>query len=178
MKNALLLNADWSPLNFITGFRALNLLFKCRAEIISMGDRYSTWDEKVTTASRSYELPATLRLVHRVNRRYTAPRFRKKVLFNRDNWQCQYCDVKLDRCNITIDHVIPRSRGGETSWRNCVTSCKKCNYKKGSRMLSEIDMKLIRLPVEPKVVHFWEYQGRSHWHPDWSHFFNRSDDRY
>ena len=175
MKNVLLLNADWMPLNFITGVRALNLLLKGRAEMISTGDHYSLWDEKYTTPTRSYELPATLRLVNRVSRSYTAPRFRKKVLFNRDDWQCQYCDAKLDRYSITIDHVTPRSRGGETTWRNCVACCKRCNYKKGSRTLAEVGMKLSKIPAEPKVTHFWEYQGVTQWHPDWSLFFNGND---
>lgn len=175
MKNVLLLNADWTPLNFIPGTRALNLVFKGRAEVISTGDRYSFWEDKITTPNQTYELPATLRLLSRVRRKYTMPRFRKKVLFNRDNWQCQYCAAKLDYYNITIDHVIPRSRGGQTTWRNCVACCKKCNYKKGSRLLSEIGMQLSKTPLEPKVMHFWEYRGIAQWHPDWTLFFNDVD---
>jgi 5-methylcytosine-specific restriction endonuclease McrA len=110
-------------------------------------------------------------LLERVNRRYTAPRFRKWVLFNRDDWQCQYCGVDLDPKTITIDHVVPRSRGGGTSWKNCVSSCKKCNWKKGSQLLSETGMQLKKKPAEPSVVHFWVPETRVAWHPDWSTFF-------
>lgn len=174
MKRTLLLNSDWSPLNFVSGFRALNLLNRGRAEVIFLDERPSLWDEKVSTPTTAYDLPATLRLVERVNKRYNAsPRFRKWALFNRDNWQCQYCSIQLEWSTITIDHVTPSSRGGTTSWRNCVASCKKCNMKKGSRLPTEAGMQLNRLPVEPKLIHFWEVR-RNSWHPDW-HFFFASD---
>lgn len=166
----LLLNSDWSPLNFVSPVRALNLLLKGRAEVISMGERPSLWNEKLCSPSRSYEMPATLRLLERVNRKISTPRFRKWVLFNRDGWQCQYCGVKLEWNNITIDHVTPRSRGGPTTWKNCVASCKKCNWRKGSRTPSEVGMPLRRPPADPKVIHYWEFGSPSSWHPDWTPF--------
>ena len=171
MKKVLLLNSDWSPLNFVSGIRALNLLLKGRVEVISSGDKPSIWDESFNTPNKSFQLPATVRLLERVSRRYTAPRFKKRVLFNRDNWQCQYCNVKLDWTSITIDHVIPRSRGGATSWKNCVAACRRCNMKKGSRMLSETGMQLRKNPSEPKVTHYWEFSQHSNWHADWDTFF-------
>ena len=171
MRRTLLLNADWTPLNFVSPFRAMNLLFKGRAEVINMGGGQSTWKEFLRSPSTSFEIPATLRLVERVNRKYTAPRFRKWVLFNRDEWQCQYCGVKLSGHEVTIDHVTPRARGGPTSWRNCVTSCKRCNWKKGSRLPSEAGMPLRKNPSEPKIIHFWELGHPSNWHPDWTTFF-------
>lgn len=172
MKRVLLLNADWSPLNFVSGVRALNLLFKGRAEPICMGEKPSFWDEPLTTTNKSYSVPTTVRLLERVNRRYTAPRFKKRVLFNRDNWQCQYCFTKLDWSSITIDHVVPRCRGGITSWKNCVASCRRCNAKKGPNLLSELGMKLKKNPAEPKVTHFWEISKTSNWHTDWDSFFS------
>jgi 5-methylcytosine-specific restriction endonuclease McrA len=167
----LLLNSDWTPLNFVSCVRAIKLLIKGRAEVINLGDRLSLWNFKLTTTTSSYDVPATLRLVERVHRKYMPPRFRKTTLFNRDAWQCQYCGVSLDRSSITIDHVIPRSRGGVTSWRNCVASCERCNIRKGSRTLSETGMKLRKNPVEPNPMHFWE-SGRSVWHDDWFFFFS------
>lgn len=178
MKKTLLLNSDWSPLNFVSPFRALNLLLCGRAELISMDDRPSCWDEKINSVSMSYEMPATLRLLQRVNRQYNAPRFRKKVLFNRDNWQCQYCGVRLDWSSVTIDHVKPKSKGGITSWKNCVAACKRCNIKKGCKSPSEVGMTLRNTPNDPKIIHFWEWDFTSHnngslsWHPDWLLFFN------
>jgi len=171
MKKVLLLNSDWMPLNFVSGIRALNLLFKGRAEVISTGENPSFWDDQLTTSTKSYAVPVTVRLLERVNRRYSAPRFRKRVLFNRDNWQCQYCFAKLDWVSITVDHVVPRCKGGTTSWKNCVASCKRCNSQKGHRSLSETGMSLKKNPTEPKVAHFWENSKTLNWHNDWDNFF-------
>jgi 5-methylcytosine-specific restriction endonuclease McrA len=170
MRRTLLLNNDWSPLNFVSDVRALSLLNRGRAEIISSSEGLSVWDEKIVSPSREFIVPATLRLLSRVHRRWTAPRFRKNVLFNRDNWQCQYCGTSLDWHTITIDHVTPRCRGGATSWKNCVASCKRCNAKKGARTLQETGMKLSKKPAEPKVTHYWEVRGATQWHPDWDVF--------
>jgi len=170
VKRTLLLNNDWSPLNFVSDVRALSLVVRGRAEVITVTDSPSTWDEKIRTPSRDFEVPATIRLLSRVQRRWSAPRFRKKVLFNRDGWQCQYCCTNLDWHTITIDHVVPRSRGGATSWKNCVASCRKCNAKKGSKMLQDAGMRLVKIPSEPKVTHYWEVKGTSLWHPDWNSF--------
>lgn len=177
MKKTLLLNADWSPLNFVSPFRALHLLMCGRAELISFDDRQSCWDEKINSVSVSFQMPATLRLLQRISRRYNTPRFRKKVLFNRDGWQCQYCGIRLDWGSVTIDHVTPKARGGTTSWKNCVAACKKCNIKKGCKTPVEAGMNLLKPPVDPKILHFWEWDLVGHgqdsllWHPDWEMFF-------
>ena len=172
MKKTLLLNADWSPLNFVSPVRALGLLFSGRAEIISTGEDLSLWKEKISSPTRSFDIPATLRLLERVSRKISMPRFRKWALFNRDGWACQYCAVDLDWQTVTIDHVFPKSRGGATSWTNCVSSCKRCNWKKGCRTPAEAGMTLRQNPTEPKMVHFWEFKNQAFWHEDWSIFFS------
>lgn len=174
MKHALLLNADWTPLNFVSDARALRLLFKGRAEVIAFDNTLSEWDEYFGTTSRKYKIPATIRLLVRVNRKWKMPRFRKWVLFNRDEWQCQYCGISLDWKTATIDHVKPRSRGGPTSWNNCVTSCKKCNHKKGPKFLTEAGMSLKKKPSDPQPNHFWDItRTTSMWHPDWDVFLSK-----
>lgn len=170
MTKTLLLNADWLPINFVSPVRALSLLLKGRAEVISMGESLSLWNEKINSPSMSFDIPATLRLLERVGKRCAFPKFRKWVLFNRDGWKCQYCEISLDWKSITIDHVFPKSRGGQTSWSNCVSSCKKCNWKKGCRTPTEAGMSLRQIPSEPKMLHFWEFKNQS-WHEDWSAFF-------
>ena len=174
MKRSLILNSDWTPLNFVSAKRAISLLFNCRAEVITLGESPSFWDETMDTVDKKYEVPATVRLLATVTRRFSTPRFRKSVLFNRDAWQCQYCDVKLSWQNVTVDHIVPRSRGGRDTWKNCVTSCKRCNTRKGSRMLHESGMRLKKIPTEPRVTHFWEdLHNPTAWHPDWDSFFSR-----
>ena len=111
MKRALLLNSDWTPLHFVTDVKAIYLVLKERAEVIALEDgRPSLWSESFTTPTFSIELPATLRLFNRVNKRWSPPRFRKKVLFNRDNWECEYCGDQLTWESVSIDHVLPSSR--------------------------------------------------------------------
>jgi 5-methylcytosine-specific restriction endonuclease McrA len=177
MKRALLLNADYSPLHFISDIDAVILVFKGSAEIICRDDgKLSVWDDVFVTASnKNVVIPATLKLVRRVNKRWKAPRFRRKVLFNRDNWKCQYCAAQLNRDAVTIEHVMPSSRGGPTSWKNCVTACKPCNKKKANKTPDEANMKLLKTPAEPSTLHFWDAARSSVWHEDWSNFCIRGE---
>jgi 5-methylcytosine-specific restriction endonuclease McrA len=171
MKRALLLNTDWTPLNFVTDVRAFKLLFSGRAEVVSMGEKLSLWSETVNTPTSIYSVPATMRTIERVYRKVPPPRFKKIIMFTRDGWVCQYCSTDLDWSNVSIDHVVPKCRGGQTSWRNCVTACKKCNEKKGAKMLTDLSMRLKRSPTDPRISHFWESHMPGSWHSDWDIFF-------
>lgn len=172
-KLSLLLNDDFTPLNFVSPVRALNLLFRGRAEIVAI-DGPSVWDITYTTPTKVFNAPATLRLKRRAPKIEASPRFRKKALFNRDNWQCQYCGIDLDDRTVTIDHVVPKMKGGPRSWKNCVTACKKCNMKKGSRSLSESGLTLMKHPTSPKMHHFWDIQKKNFvWHNDWIYFIKQ-----
>lgn len=170
MKRALLLNADWSPMHFVADTDAIILLYKGRAELIdspTTGEP-SQWDEVWHSPSTSIHVPATLRLVKYVHKKWKAPRFRKKVLFNRDDWKCQYCGDKLNWESITIDHVLPVSRGGPMTWLNCVTACRACNRRKDNRTPEEAGMKLLKKPATPTSLHFWDALRCDSWHDDWS----------
>lgn len=166
MKRVLLLNSDWSPLHFITDMRAIVLLYSHKAEQVS------EWDDVIKSPSATMNLPATIRLVNYITKRWRAPRFKRRALFNRDGWTCQYCGEKLNWSTITIDHITPRSRGGVTSWQNCVSSCSRCNKKKASLTLEEANMRLIKKPTVPQSYHFWNISvGSDEWHDDWAQFF-------
>ena len=170
----LLLNSDWTPLHFISSRRAFNLLLLGRAEQIDVGEGPSVWSESYTTKTQHYAIPATIRLLKRVSRTWPAPRFRKQVLFNRDSWMCQYCSASLSWNTVTIDHVVPKCRGGQTTWKNCVSACRRCNMRKGGRTPIEAGMKLLTNPAEPRVQHFWAIHqiNRRARHPDWHCFFD------
>jgi len=172
MPRVLLLNADWSPLQFISDIRALRLLMKGRAEVITLDETPSVWDEYYTSVSCRYQIPATIRLQLRVNVNPSVSRFRKRILYNRDDWSCQYCDKKLNWNTVTIDHVLPKSKGGKTTWRNCVVCCKRCNRIKGSKLPQEANMKLKKQPTEPRLIHFWNLNDKHNWHNDWTTFVN------
>jgi len=185
---ALLLNADWTPLHFLPDWRAVRLLMpdvhgKIRAEIVydfQTGEP-AVWDEGFTSPGatpdaplKSFPIPATLRLKKYVNKKWKPPRFRKKVLFNRDNWKCQYCGTKLGWHNIEIEHVMPSSRGGETTWLNCVSACKPCNKRKKNNTPEEAGMPLLRKPSIPTPLHFWDAFKSDAWHPSWDTFIPRN----
>lgn len=169
MKRALLLNADFAPLHFVSDFDAITLFYKGRVEVVDgMSGKPSLWDETFNSPSTIIRIPATLRLLKRVNKKWKPPRFRKRVLFNRDNWKCQFCGEKLSPSLVTIDHVMPSSRGGPTSWQNCVTACKGCNKRKANKTPEEAGMKLISKPGMPSALHFWDAMRSSVWHEDWN----------
>lgn len=170
-RRALLLNADYVPLNFISDIRAFKLVYKQRAEVLDFDGKLSIWDgEYFGTMDTRYEIPATIRLVSRVNKRFKAPRFRKKILFNRDNWQCQYCLCELQWSTVTIDHIVPKSQNGKTSWKNCVACCKSCNRKKANRTPEQANMHLQSKPSEPGPAHLWDMKNTQNWHNHWSTF--------
>lgn len=175
MTRVLLLNSDWSPLQFISDMRALRLLMKGRAEVITLGETQSMWNEYYTTVTNKFQIPATIRLHFRVNVNPSVSRFRKRILYNRDGWACQYCSKKLSWNTVTIDHVIPKCRGGKTTWKNCVVCCKQCNRNKGSKLPQEANMRLLKQPSEPRIVHFWNLNDTHNWHTDWTMFVNQSD---
>lgn len=174
MRRTLLLNArSWEPMNFISDVKALYLIDKGRAEIVhNMEGELSVWPDMVyKSANTEYPVPATIVLVgDRVKRNWRRPRFRKKVLFNRDRWMCVYCDAKLSWRNATIDHVHPESKGGPTTWENCVAACSACNRRKANKSLDEARMTLRFKPGEPSSLDFWDISRCSSWHDDWNLF--------
>lgn len=175
MHRALLLNSDYKPLHFVSDEDAIILFYKGRAEVVVNFETGvpSEWDEVWCSPSTKIRVPATLRVFTRVNKRWKPPRFRKKVLFNRDGWKCQYCGTKLGWHNITIDHVQPQARGGGTTWLNCVTACRPCNRRKDCRTPEEAGMKLHKQPANPTPLHFWDAMRSDSWHPDWDIYIPR-----
>lgn len=141
MRRTLLLNATFEPLCVVALRRAVVLVLKGKAEIVSrdVGELHSA---RLTLPS-----PSVIRLVHfvRVPYRSRAPLSRRAV-FARDGHRCQYCNRPAEN----IDHVIPRSRGGQHVWENVVASCRPCNSRKENRLLHETDLRLRTRPAAPR----------------------------
>jgi len=140
-ERVLLLNATFEPICVVSLKRAVVLVLAEKAEVISARDR------AVRSASFSLDAPAVIRLVRYVN----IPRFRKaylsrKTILQRDDHECCYCG---DRAS-TMDHIIPRSRGGQHSWKNVVACCYDCNQIKDNRTPEEMGWKMRFQPVEPE----------------------------
>ncbi len=147
--SVLVLNASYEPLSIVSVRRALILILKEKAELLEAA-------EAVLRAQNvEFPQPLVIRLTYyvRVPRRWGLPLSRRTV-FARDFYTCQYCGAQPGKQELTIDHVIPRSRGGETTWENVVTACKKCNQKKGNRTPEEAGMPLLRRPRQPRYLAF------------------------
>jgi 5-methylcytosine-specific restriction endonuclease McrA len=130
----LVLNASYEPLNVCTTRRALVLLLKEKAEMLEAGTGV------LRSETLALDRPSVIRLITfvRVPRDIHRRRITRRAVLARDQWTCQYCGSS--RPGLTVDHVIPRSRGGQSVWENIVASCAPCNRKKGNRLPRELGM--------------------------------------
>lgn len=141
----LVLNHNFEPLNICAVRRGLVLMYLGRAEVIRFSER------TLSSIDEEHLVPSVLRLHEQVKRPTPQLKISRKSILARDDFMCQYCSSKS---TLTIDHVFPRHRGGETTWENVVCCCLKCNNKKGSRTPSEAGM---RLPHPPRKPHYVPY---------------------
>lgn len=140
----LLLDSSFYPIQLIDWKRAMILFLTDRAEVVENHEEID-----IRSQSLSFKLPKVLRLLTNFKRRKPCVKFSRYNVYYRDNWTCQYCTKKFPTTELTFDHVLPRSRGGQTSWENIVTCCNKCNTKKGSELLRESGMRLLNVPRKP-----------------------------
>jgi len=139
----LLLNSTFEPLKVVPWKKAVTMVLLKKVEVVEHYDRV------IRGVSFSLPLPAVIRLNRFVALRSNIFHFSRKNLYIRDRGRCQYCGRAFDPKELTYDHVIPRSHGGQTDWTNVVTCCLECNLKKGGRTPEEAGMKLIRRPRAP-----------------------------
>jgi len=145
----LVLNQNYQPLNITNVRRAIALLCLGKAETIQT-------DSKHFRAERmTLPMPTVVRLSRYVRRPMPALHVTRKSIFARDGHTCQYCGAQ--KVALTLDHVIPKDKGGRTDWDNLVCCCTKCNNKKGNRTPHEADMSLLRRPRRPKFIPYISY---------------------
>lgn len=138
----LVLNQTFEPLHVCSARRAVTMLLRGRAEKVEE-DGYM-----IRSPSQAIRLPSVIRLRRYIPiSRWGEIAFSKKNVFKRDRYTCQYCGGQGK--GLTIDHVVPRSRGGRTTWENVVAACRRCNAIKGDRTLEESDFQLVRSPERP-----------------------------
>jgi|SRR3990170_4736262 len=146
MQHVLVLNASYEPLNVCSVRRAHVLVHKGRAELVEQLER------PLRSASGAFPWPHVIRLLEYVRVPKAVQRkISRRALFARDEFRCQYCGSSG---KLTLDHVVPRSRGGDSIWENVVTSCAPCNLRKGNRLLEEVRMHLRRQPRPPTPALF------------------------
>lgn len=156
----LLLNQNYQPLNVTDVRRAIVLVGRGKAEALEHRD------EVVRSAYQALPAPSIVRLLYMVKRPLHPRRLSRKEVFVRDGYRCQYCGQ--EGRNLTLDHVIPRSRGGDHSWTNVVAACDPCNHRKAGRTPAEAKMKLRRMPQPPKpnpYAFFQVEQIHDKWRP-------------
>ncbi len=145
MTDVLVLNFTYEALNITSFRRAVKLIFSGKAEVVHDRDRI--------LASPTFEmrLPSIIRMLYYIRRPMQKVALTKKNILLRDDYVCQYCGVKGERLT-TVDHVIPRSRGGPSTWENLVCCCMRCNNRKNNRSPEHSNMTLRRKPKAPKYI--------------------------
>jgi 5-methylcytosine-specific restriction endonuclease McrA len=157
----LVLNRSWQPVGVAPVRRSLTLLWNASACVVDPDDyRLYTWADWARLAPRDGEpflqavtfrlrVPEVLTLLRYDRQGVASVTFSRRNLFKRDHWTCQYCGTQPGTAELTIDHIVPRSHGGGSTWDNCVLACVPCNARKANRTPEQAGMRLRRRPVRP-----------------------------
>lgn len=158
----LVLNRSWMPVHVTTVRRALCMVFREAARIVAPDTlatyAFDEWIELETpptpmfvrSPSIQVAVPEVIVLVHYDRVPCHEAPFTRRNLFLRDEFTCQYCGKRGAVERLSVDHILPRSRGGKTTWENCVLACVVCNARKGDRTIKEAGLRLLRPPVRPR----------------------------
>ncbi len=166
----LILNRNWQPVGVTTVARAVVKIWNETARVVDPADyqtySWSDWakfcpadDEMaIRNAHTRFRVPEVITLTNYGRVPNNVVTFSRRNVFKRDHFTCQYCGCQPGSEELTIDHVVPRSFGGETSWENCVLACVECNSRKAARTPGQARMKLLKQPVRPKWKPFYAMQ--------------------
>lgn len=160
--NILVLNADYQPLNVTSFERGFNLVFKGKAEVVEHDA-----NSPITSSIGEYKRPLIIRLIRFIYIPYKKVPLSRYNIYRRDGHKCGYCE---STSNLTLDHIVPKSRGGKNTWRNLITCCQSCNSKKDNRTAREAGMKLLVKPYRPSFVQFIDKMNAGN-RATWSEYF-------
>lgn len=187
--SVLVLNRSYLPVHVTSARRAFTLLYQGIARVVN--EQYQTFDfeawsqlavardaEAIGTPGGPIRIPRVIVLVafDRLPKRHV--RFSRINLMARDNFQCQYCGRRPHRAELNLDHVVPRSLGGRSTWENVVTSCVDCNRKKGGRTPRQAHVKLLRKPERPRWTPLANLMWSSVRYQEWRPFLSVVDASY
>jgi 5-methylcytosine-specific restriction endonuclease McrA len=187
--SVLVLNRSYLPVHVTSARRAFTLLYQGIARVVN--EQYQTFDfeewsqlavardaEAVGTPGGRIRIPRVIALVafDRLPKRHV--RFSRINLMARDNFQCQYCGRRPHRAELNLDHVVPRSLGGRSTWENVVTSCVDCNRRKGGRTPRQAHLKLLRKPERPRWTPLANLMWSSVRYQEWRPFLSVVDASY
>lgn len=149
MDRTLLLNATFEPLGILSWKKAITLVYLGKVEVLR------EYEREIKGVNITVRQPAVVRLLKFIKNNHVNIRFSRKNIFLRDNYTCQYCGNRFEPKDLTCDHIIPKSRGGITEWSNIVTSCIRCNLKKGDKLPEELDMQPKKRPSRPNSLYIF-----------------------
>ena len=159
-QSVLVLNTNYSPMDICTARRAICLFYNEKVDILE------SYSEHVHSPSVTLPLPSIVKLRDYVSHNKMDVILTRRNLMVRDDHQCQYCHTK--KGPLTLDHVLPKNRGGGDAWDNLVTACQSCNHKKGDRTPEEAKMLLKRMPKKPNKIHYFQqfiHDKQGAWRP-------------
>ena len=195
--SVLVLNKFFAAVHVVNAKRAFAMLCKESAEVVSIdGGQYNSYDftswvdvsafkaecelpdedryESIKTFSLEIRVPKIIRLVVYDKLPKATIKFNRKNIFARDKNRCQYCGKKVPTSELSLDHVIPRTQGGTSNWKNIVCACTNCNKHKGGRRPEEAGMKLICKPVKPNHCPLIQLKLGSNKYNSWKQFLNNA----
>ncbi|AGC45878.1 HNH endonuclease [Myxococcus sp. MISCRS1] len=183
----LVLNRYYQPVHVTSVKRAFSLLYQGVAKAIDAQYRLYEFDDWaalsatndcITTINRTIRVPRVLVLSAYDHLPRGRVRFSRLNIYARDADTCQYCGKNLPRSELNLDHVMPRTQGGKTTWENVVCSCVPCNLKKGGRTPEQADMRLLKKPVRPRWTPLFRGATRKVTYQEWLPFLHLADASY
>ncbi len=168
VSSVLVLNQNYEPLNVCNEKRAIVLVNRGKAEVLEHGAGV------LRSPSQSVQRPSVIRLIYLIKRPRLKARLTRKEIFLRDNFTCQYCGVRGR--DLTLDHVVPRYKGGKHTWENLVSACRACNHKKAGRTPKEANMVLLNEPRRPPASSYYVFYHYLESQADWRKFIPGAED--
>lgn len=163
----LLLNQGYQPIKAISWKRAICMFILDKVDILE------EYQEKISSPSIQFNLPAVVRLKHQTRSEPMRVRFSRAGIYARDKKTCHYCGNVFKSQDLTLDHVIPKSIGGKASWTNIVTSCKDCNTQKANKTPQQAGMRLIKRPEYPNPKSLYSsLVGNGDFPEEWNNWIN------
>ena len=155
----LLLNNSYEPISIITAKKAVIMYFLDKVDVVKKSKIV------INSLYLKFNIPEVIKLKNYIYIKHSKIPLTRKNILKRDNNTCQYCGK--NKSEITIDHILPKDKGGNDTWNNLVVACKRCNMIKGNYLLKDIDMQLIRKPFEPTKIIYLQNVGKNNksWHP-------------
>lgn len=186
--DVLVLNRAWIPIHVVDWKKAMSLIYQESAKALDLdlvSYEYKDWLEfsktpfladlpKVSSIHYEVAVPEIIVLKYYDKLPRRDVKYSRQTLFELYGGVCFWCNTKFDRKDLTVDHVVPVSKGGKTSWENTVPSCKACNFKKGDKLISELGWKMKITPKKPRWISPLSHVSKNIHRKSWSNFMDRT----